>query len=375
MNSQSTLGREFDTTPTFINWKPYDQNIKNTVTQFKYVVFFGCGAIFASIVETWHETIGKKIDFCSDNNPAKWGQYFCNVPCISPAELATIKEECVVFLTIGNFIPAYDQLLKAGIKNIHLIYKYDLEAAIYIRSSDSKHLGHLANSARKLMADEQSLKIFDAILDRSSGTNKSIDLMAEIYEPAQYFPPDIIQLSDHESFVDVGAYDGDTILQFLQASKNKFNQIHGFELDQSNFIKLKDTIDQNSNKNSISVYNMGAWDSNGIISYQPGLTQSTIGKGVSSGSVVRLDDILNEKDVTYIKMDIEGAEINALNGAEKIIRQSKPKLAICIYHHISHLWEIPLLIHKMLPEHHIYLRHHTRLEYETVCYAIPCTRN
>ena len=69
-------------------------------------------------------------------------------------------------------------------------------------------------------------------------------------------------------------------------------------------------------------------------------------------------------------MDIEGAELNALRGSKEIIKSQKPKLAISVYHDFKHLWEVPLYIKKLVPDYKIYFRHHTNLEYETVCYAI-----
>jgi hypothetical protein len=69
-------------------------------------------------------------------------------------------------------------------------------------------------------------------------------------------------------------------------------------------------------------------------------------------------------------MDIEGSEPQALSGAEEIIKKQKPKLAISVYHKLEHLWEIPLYLKHIVPEYKIYLRHHSPLEYETVCYAI-----
>jgi hypothetical protein len=71
-------------------------------------------------------------------------------------------------------------------------------------------------------------------------------------------------------------------------------------------------------------------------------------------------------------MDIEGSEIDALNGSIGIIKRDKPRLAICVYHKLTDLWKIPLLINNILPEYHLYLRHHNGISYacETVLYAI-----
>ena len=69
-------------------------------------------------------------------------------------------------------------------------------------------------------------------------------------------------------------------------------------------------------------------------------------------------------------MDIEGSELAALRGARQCILENKPKLAVCLYHKPQDMWEIPLMIKEMLPEYKIYIRHHTDLLNETVCYAV-----
>jgi len=73
--------------------------------------------------------------------------------------------------------------------------------------------------------------------------------------------------------------------------------------------------------------------------------------------------------VTFIKMDIEGAEVEAVSGAADIIRSQKPKLAICVYHSKEHIIKIPFLLKKLVPEYKIYLRHHSPSLLDTVCYA------
>ena len=121
----------------------------------------------------------------------------------------------------------------------------------------------------------------------------------------------------------------------------------------------------------ITTFNLGIWDRECDINFSVAKTQSTLGVGESSAHVVPLDDILANQRVSFIKMDIEGAEPHALRGARNLIATQKPKLAICVYHHISHLWEIPAYIRQLVPDHRLFLRHYTNLEYETVCYAVP----
>ena len=74
---------------------------------------------------------------------------------------------------------------------------------------------------------------------------------------------------------------------------------------------------------------------------------------------------------TYIKLDIEGAELDALQGAGAILRGSAPRVAACVYHVQDHLWKIPLKLRELLPASSLYLRPHMHECWESVCYAVP----
>ena len=85
-----------------------------------------------------------------------------------------------------------------------------------------------------------------------------------------------------------------------------------------------------------------------------------------------IDELLGNEPVDFIKMDIEGAEINALIGAYKIIQDYRPVLAISVYHKPEHLFQIPMLIRAFMPDYKLYLRHYRECSVsETICYAIP----
>jgi FkbM family methyltransferase len=195
--------------------------------------------------------------------------------------------------------------------------------------------------------------------------------MAGVCEGDQYFPPGLIQLKQDDSFVDAGAFTGDTLSDILRRTGGKFDSIHCFELDALNFKTLQKTAAGVPGAERIFLHHAGLWDEPMEISYSVGQNQSSIGAGTAVGHVVRLDDVIGDQRVTFLKMDIEGAELKALEGGRKTILANKPALAICVYHHFKDLWEIPLFIKSLVPEYRIYLRHHTKLEYETVCYAIP----
>jgi FkbM family methyltransferase len=348
----------------------YQQEVRRLVQHHSYVVFYGCGAILNSIVETWIEHIGWPIDYCCDSDSEKWGKLFCGARCLSPDELLKIKDQCAVFVTIGQFRPVVDFLIANGFSTVNLIYKYDLVTSDFLDKHDPGEIADKLRQARQLFCDQKSLNVFDSILQRALGGGKDVDLMVNICEKDQYFPADIIRLSDHECFVDIGAFDGDTVGDFVKRTGARFDRIDAFEVNQVNYFQLRDNVARMPNADRIKVFNLGIWDAECDVTYSVGKSQSTIGIGQTKGHVVPLDDVLRGESVSFIKMDIEGAEPNALRGARNIIETQKPRLAICVYHHLKHLWEIPLYISELVPGYRLYLRHHTNLEYETVCYAV-----
>ena len=349
----------------------YRREVLEITKSKKFVVFYGCGAIFRSIVERWNELVGRKIDFCCDRDPSKWGKEFAGVPCISPAELEKIKNEAAIFITVGNFEPVLKYLYDLNFPCVHLIYKYDLVSSEYLSRESKELVAEKLEAVRSMLSDSRSMEVFDAILNRILNANSPEGLMAHICEGDQYFPPDLIKLRDDEVFVDAGAYTGDTLMDFVARSAGNFDCVHCFELDARNFKVLEKTAASQATVGRICLHPEGLWDENLEITYSLQNSDSTIGAGEEKGRVVRLDDAIGDARVTFLKMDIEGAEMKALEGARQTIMRNKPKLAICVYHHFKDLWEIPLYIKSLVPECRMYLRHHTTLDYETVCYALP----
>lgn len=86
--------------------------------------------------------------------------------------------------------------------------------------------------------------------------------------------------------------------------------------------------------------------------------------------IVRIDDELADETISLIKMDIEGYELAAIRGCENLIKKYKPDLAICVYHRVFDMWEIPSLIKRYVPDYQFYLRHHSNTQVETVLYAV-----
>ena len=346
------------------------QEVRNMVEQYKYVVFYGCGNIFHGIVASWNRHVGRRVDFCCDSESRKWGKEFSGLRCISPTELIKIKNECAVYVTIGDFAPVLRSLIDKGFPFVNVVSKNALDIAAFLTSQPQEGIASNLCEAYGFLADKKSRDVFKAIVHRVLDVGSDPGIMAAVCEKDQYFPTDVIQLSEHESVVDIGAFNGDTVKDFAERARGRFDNIFSFEVDAVNFKSLEETVRGIPERERIKIFNLGIWDNERDITYSIGLSQSTVGTGEGKGHVVPLDDVLKDEKVTFIKMDIEGAEPQALRGSRNIIQTQKPKLAICVYHDFRHLWEIPLYIKSLVPEYKIYLRHHTCLEYETVCYAL-----
>lgn len=181
--------------------------------------------------------------------------------------------------------------------------------------------------------------------------------------------------TEEEVFVDVGAFDGQTSAMFVQWAE-KYRKIYALEPDPQNIEKCQEVLEAMDAEFEILPF--GAWDKPEKLSFASGLNgASHVGSNAWEENekqitiqVDKLDDLIHEK-VSFIKMDIEGAEINALKGAEKTIKTYKPKLAICVYHKKEDIWEIPRLILSYVPEYRMYLRHYSLSKDETVLYCVP----
>ena len=218
-----------------------------------------------------------------------------------------------------------------------------------------------------MLGDDKSRETFKAIVRFRK--NYDIKVLNKVISSPQYFLKDILPPSDNEIFIDGGAYIGDTSKDFLKLyNGDNYEKIYLWEPDTRNKAEIRKMLGRDA-KYEVKPYAM--WSERTELNFSDeGTGTSSVGE---SGVLVSADSIDNQHQsecVTFIKMDIEGAVIEALKGAEKTIKRCKPKLAICIYHEPDHLYRIPLMIKEIVPEYRIYIRHHSDTASETVCYAV-----
>jgi FkbM family methyltransferase len=238
------------------------------------------------------------------------------------------------------------------------------------RPQDYARINDVVERASGLWADFESQQIFWRTLIFRLG----FDL--EVLRPPesvvhQYADPQLPRWREPLRLVDGGAYNGDTV-QTLSEHGCKFAAIYAFEPDSENFNSLKANA-ASMRETQISLWPCGVGASTCKLRFSEG--ESTSSKLSESGSsiipVVALDDVLHGQPVNLIKLDIEGAELDALQGAHGLIEKYRPGLAVCLYHYPDHLWTIPSWVADLKLDYRLYCRTYAHNTFETVLYAIP----
>lgn len=233
------------------------------------------------------------------------------------------------------------------------------------------------------MADDRSRRIFVDILNYK--ITKDAGYLAKMSadvddEHFQYFPEDIYDHSPQECFLDVGAYIGDTFSVFNEVYSDGWKHYYGLEADSYVFKELQRAI-RSSGKHAdkISLYKIAAWSEKTTLSFDENAGSSRMSeKDERKANMVdadRIDNILKDAEITFIKMDIEGAEYNALTGMKELIKRNKPILAICVYHLRDDFYKLTDFIEDLMPNQYKYfMRQYRYTPTETVCYMIPNER-
>jgi len=221
------------------------------------------------------------------------------------------------------------------------------------------------------LADDASRRVFLAALrQRLRGIFDATAPAA-----AQYFPADIVRLSEDEVFVDGGAFDGDTLADFVGRVGERFAHYHAFEPDAADRVRLMGRLEglPAAVREKITIHPLALHAESATLSFtdQGGPTSHVGTGGNTSVRGERLDAILAVQRLSFLKLDVEGAERAALAGAKASITQHRPQVAACVYHEPNDLWEIPQRLAALLPNSRFYLRQHGFDGWETVVYVVP----
>ena len=333
----------------------------------KDILIYGTGTVGK---EVWQVLTAKGVTITAYMDHRTREKPFLNGMPILPAGFAIHNRE-------ANMPALIDRLKALGYRPFTtMIDLYDQFAAEFgqyywlaPRNFYAKYIEEI-RLTQNLFADKASRDLFNSLLNFRKTGDYSILPTPDIEH--QYFPPDVPAWERPIRFVDCGAFDGDT-LQGFEKLNIPLEAVVAFEPDQNNFQKLSKYIRKNKIPNAF-LWPCGVYSSATQLRFSTGQGEASVisENGTAIIQCVSLDEAIPNFKPTLIKMDIEGAEMEAIKGAQNIIQKNKPGLAISVYHLPQHIWGIPLLIKKMTPKaYHYYLRAHGFNDFDIVLYAIP----
>jgi len=347
------------------------------------IVILGAGRLGRKVLRGISDTGLKAVAF-ADNNPKMWGQTIDGLPVLSPDQAAECHAENAVFVA-AVWHPSRSPLLAVLLDQLRRLHCRAIPFPVLFWSYPGKFLPYFFWDlpSRILEQRHDIAPAFDLINDEASRqafvAQIRLRLSADVAclghpdRREQYFPG-LFPLLEDECFVDCGAYTGDTIRAFAAQANGRFRRLVAFEVDSEVLQHLQETASSFGPR--VALHQAAVGSSSGIVGFAgDGMGGGCIaGSGSKQVSCVRLDDALAGERVTYIKMDIEGAEIQALEGAQNTIWRDRPVLAVCGYHTPDHLWRVPATLKTLAPDSQLFLRAHCADGLDTVWYSVPPER-
>lgn len=287
---------------------------------------------------------------------------------VKPIEYFEEKyDSFTVIITFGSSIAEVIE----NIRNISLKHKVLVPVVpvigteIFDDNFLEKHTDEI-NAAYSLMADNISRKVYEGYINFLYGGEISVLFDITTSEEEAY--NDILKLDTGETFVDIGAYRGDTIEKFLKYSRGEYKKIIAAEPDIKTFKKLEANCKELLRFEAVNVAVTGIDGEIGF--FQNAGRQSSVG-GENFIRSVSLPTLCGNAEPSFIKIDSEGCEYDILKGGEKVLKAFKPKMNIAAYHKSEDVFKLPLLINKINPEYKIYLRHHPYIPaWDTLIYCV-----
>lgn len=320
-------------------------------------------------LQNWLEKNNRKVvayidDFTSDDifnglPVIKSDSYFDNTAIINCATERTID--------VNNLISKMNATDSIDYFALQLAYPDELSEVDYLENTDI-----ISNEKKSFiaiyshLADEVSRDEYQSVLNFR--LNRDIRFMDtfkfKIRE--QYFEP-FLKLPADAAFVDGGGYDAETTLEFIKHQPD-YTKVYYFEPTVSSMNLSQKRLKAYPN---IEYYQKGLWSTQEVLQFENALGTSNriSGTGEVSIEATSIDRTINEK-VDFIKLDIEGAEIEALKGAKDTIKKQKPKLAVCVYHKQEDFIDIPNLLLAYNPSYKVYFRHYTQGVVESVMFFV-----
>jgi FkbM family methyltransferase len=341
------------------------------------IVFaYGFGAAYLSGYPLLQKA-NVKVDYIIDSDPARYGTTFEGTPIMHPDALTDVDKgsNYAVLITAPSH---YNEILASLItQGVHIDNIFECPINLLEMNTPETFRDLLNDNTERVLrvyssfADNYSREVFENVL-RARATYQ-LKYFRAITSPDMYFPADIIHLNTQEVLLDLGAYTGDTLLDFVQRTNGQYKGIVCFEPEPKNYVLLQEASET---LHDVHLFQLGAYSKTTKLALGGSGIGAKIVEGKGTTQCARIDDNVFQQlfdtigGPTYIKMDIEGAEIAALFGMQETIKRYKPKLAISVYHKDSDLIEVPEIIQSLEIGYRLYLRQHYPSGSDTVLYAV-----
>lgn len=309
-----------------------------------------------------------------DNDISKQGSEFYGRPVLP---LGAVPRDAVMINASGRYCVQINEQLRQqgyawGIDLMELLFLYDLpfQAEDRFRAYISELVEHRLSvvSLYMLLADERSRAVLDGLTLFRLNLDSSIAGRQASPYVQEFFAEDVLNFGTDEVFVDGGAFDGDSFLRFASMAPG-FRKAYLFEPDSEICRRAEKTI---GGDQRVAICNYGLWSSTRELRFSStgGMDGAISEEGEIRVPVVSVDDFVSDT-VTHIKLDVEGAEEEALRGASRTIGGSRPRMAIALYHRAADLWRLPAQIEALGGRYAYSIRHYSQTIDDTIVYALP----
>jgi FkbM family methyltransferase len=347
------------------------------LNNYNKLVLFGAGGTCYTTIKL----MKKKNIFCLfDNDPSKWGKKIEGYMVYPPNKINDIvdaKTGIVISAISYQYEIALELINRYKIpqETIYLYTNEYFEKNIYDVDKIKSNIKNI-NKTLSLLEDDESKKyVKDSIIARLTRNAQYLKGNINIVNAYEY--ADIVSLKTGDSIIDCGAYIGDTAELFLkkldgnckiyciEPFKSSFDELNNYVRDNNINDKIKCLYNAVSNEKRTDIVRC-----NKDVSYMAANIREKQGDVENIINVDTIDNLFNSTSkIDFIKMDIEGEEVNALKGSINIIKKHKPRMMISAYHLIEHIWEIPILIKEINPNYKIYAGHQPNVTFEMEYYA------
>lgn len=287
-------------------------------------------------------------------------------------KLTEVEEKINDFIIVLAFAAGYRSLIEKviSLSQKHILIAPDVPVygdGLFTKEYVKEYFNEFLEVYESLY-DEKSKQVFSAIIEGKI-TGRIEPLINAETSPNEAFD-NIIKLNNEEIYVDLGAYNGDTIIEFLEKTKGEYHKVYAVEPNLRNYKKLCIAVEGMQN---IEVHNSAVWSEDTTLTFskKSGRQGQIVQNGIETVAC-SVDSILNGEIATYIKYDVEGSELQALIGSKHTLIESKPKILVALYHRNEDMFKLPLLIKSMNSDYKFYIRHYPYIPaWDTNLIAIP----